>query len=75
LYRRNDGHEKLEIKSCADGSQMHRVWWDWISAGRAASPGRTQNLPSAVQAVFWQGPHKFGVDDPAHAPFREKPTE
>jgi hypothetical protein len=35
--------------------------WHWISGGRAAGTGRTQDLPSGLQAVFWQGPDKVGL--------------
>jgi hypothetical protein len=29
-----------------------------------ADTGRTQNLPAALQTVFWQGSDKAGLDSP-----------
>jgi hypothetical protein len=43
---------------------MRSLWWHRISGGRAAGAGRPQDLSATLQAVFWQGPSKFSVEDP-----------
>jgi hypothetical protein len=51
----NDRHEASEIRRTVHRGQMLRLWWHRLSGGRAAGPGRTQDLPAVLQAVFWQG--------------------